>query len=173
LVRCDPVESPIAEKPTSAFLAQLAISTRRPQGAGVQYDARLGKGRSSAKGSAWDADSRKIGETGFEPATARPPAGLPLCLLRPDASPRSPSSAVWDSEDPPDYTSGTTTGTTVNRGRAPFVATTRESSSGLLSSSSALPCDLYFQSGRPRAEKEVLACRCQAGSESTSKRAWP
>ena len=46
--------------------------------------------------SALDRDTCAIGETGFEPATARPPAGGPECSMRPHASPASLPSPIWD-----------------------------------------------------------------------------
>jgi hypothetical protein len=53
-----------------------------------------------------------IGETGFEPATARPPAGLQHCPLCPGASPPSPASPLRGFEDTSDNASGTRLGTT-------------------------------------------------------------
>jgi len=50
---------------------------------------------------------RRIGATGFEPATARPPAGRPWAAIRPLASPASPPSPLTDFLDTLDASVGT------------------------------------------------------------------
>ena len=57
-------------------------------------------------------DTCPIGEAGFEPATARPPAGGQVCQMRPYASLASPLSIDLDSSDVSDDASGTKSDTT-------------------------------------------------------------
>jgi len=63
--------------------------------------------RQSLRRPASRASLNGIGATGFEPATARPPAGACTCAMRLGASPPSPASPATETSDSSDASIGT------------------------------------------------------------------